>query len=81
VATISLLHERSMRHSEILTEQLQTALNSRVVIEQAKGMLAERLGLDMNQAFSLLRDAARSRNLRLSDLSRALVDGTETTSA
>jgi GAF domain-containing protein len=78
VATISLLNERSMRHSEILTEQLQTALNSRVVIEQAKGILAERLSLDMNHAFSLLRNAARSRNLRLSDLARALVDGTET---
>jgi ANTAR domain/IstB-like ATP binding protein len=66
-----------MRHSEILNEQLQTALDSRVIIEQAKGKLAERLGVDMNQAFSLLRDFARSRNLRLSDLARAFVDGTE----
>jgi GAF domain-containing protein len=78
VATISLLHERDMRHSEILNEQLQTALDSRVVIEQAKGILAERLGLDMNHAFCLLRDSARSRNLRLSGLARALVDGTAT---
>jgi GAF domain-containing protein len=78
VATISLLHERSMRHSEILSEQLQTALDSRVIIEQAKGKLAERLGVDMDQAFSLLRDFARARNRRLSDLARALVDGTET---
>jgi ANTAR domain len=66
-----------MRHSETLNEQLQTALDSRVIIEQAKGKLAERLGVDMNQAFSLLRDFARSRNLRLSDLARAFVDGTE----
>lgn len=44
VATISLLHERSMRRSDILNEPLQTALNSRVIIEQAKGKLAERLG-------------------------------------
>ena len=58
VATISLLHERNMRHSDTLNEQLQTALNSRVIIEQAKGKLAERLGLDMDQAFSLLRDHA-----------------------
>jgi hypothetical protein len=60
-----------------LNEQLRTALKSRVVIEQAKGKLAERLGLDMAQAFSLLRDQARSRNLPLSDLARAFIDGTE----
>jgi AmiR/NasT family two-component response regulator len=78
VATISLLHERSMRHSDTLNEQLQTALNSRVIIEQAKGKLAERLGVDMDQAFTLLRDHARTSNHRLSDLARAFVDGTET---
>ena len=77
VATISLLHERSMRHSDTLNEQLQTALNSRVIIEQAKGKLAERLEVDMDQAFSLLRDRARTSNRRLSDLARAFVDGTE----
>jgi transcriptional regulator with GAF, ATPase, and Fis domain len=77
VATISLLHERSMRQSDTLNEQLQTALNSRVVIEQAKGKLAERLGLDMAQAFSLLRDYARARNRRLSELAQAFVDGSE----
>jgi hypothetical protein len=78
VATISLLHERSMRHSDTLNEQLQTALNSRVLIEQAKGKLAERLGLDMDQAFGLLRDYARARNLRLSDVAQAFIDGSET---
>ena len=78
VATISLLHERSMRHSDTLNEQLQTALNSRVVIEQAKGKLAERLGLNLDQAFSVLRDHARTRNLRLSDVALAFVDGSET---
>jgi len=77
VATISLLHERSMRHSDTLNEQLQTALNSRVIIEQAKGKLAERLGVDTDQAFSVLRDRARTSNRRLSDLARAFVDGTE----
>ncbi len=77
VATISLLHERSMRHSDTLNEQLQTALNSRVIIEQAKGKLAERLGLDMAQAFSLLRDYARDRNRRLVDVAQAFVDGAE----
>ena len=78
VATISVLHERSTRHAGILNEQLQTALNSRVVIEQAKGKLAERLGLDMEQAFNLLRDSARSRNLRLSELAQTFIDGTGT---
>jgi AmiR/NasT family two-component response regulator len=67
-----------MRHSDALNEQLQTALNSRVVIEQAKGKLAERLGLDMDQAFRLLRDQARNRNLRLSDLAQALIEGSAT---
>ena len=76
VATISLLHERSMRHSDTLNEQLQTALNSRVIIEQAKGKLAERLGLDMEQAFGLLRDYARARNLRLAELAQSFVSGT-----
>ena len=78
VATVGLLHERSMRHSDILNEQLQTALTSRVIIEQAKGKLAERLGVDVNQAFTLLRDHARNNNQRLSDLARAFVDGTQT---
>jgi transcriptional regulator with GAF, ATPase, and Fis domain len=77
VATISLLQERNMRHTDSLNEQLQTALNSRVTIEQAKGKLAERLGLDMDMAFNLLRDNARSRNLRLSDLAQAFIDGSE----
>jgi hypothetical protein len=78
VATIGLLHERSMRRTDTLNEQLQTALNSRVIIEQAKGKLAERLGLNMDQAFSILRDYARSHNQRLSDLARAFIEGTQT---
>jgi hypothetical protein len=77
VATISLLQERSMRHRDTVNEQLQNALNSRVIIEQAKGKLAERLGLDMDQAFKLLRDYARARNRRLSNLAQGFVDGTE----
>jgi hypothetical protein len=81
VATISLLHERSMRHSDTLNEQLQTALNSRVIIEQAKGKLAERLQVDMDQAFSLLRDHARASNRRLSDLAQAFIDGSESLTA
>ena len=77
VATISLLHDRSMRRSDTLNEQLQAALNSRVIIEQAKGKLAERLGIDVSQAFTILRAQARNHNQRLSDLARAFVDGTQ----
>jgi transcriptional regulator with GAF, ATPase, and Fis domain len=77
VATISLLQERSLRHSDTINEQLQTALNSRVVIEQAKGKLAERHGLDMNDAFRVLREHARTRNLRLSELAQAFVEGND----
>jgi GAF domain-containing protein len=76
VATIGLLQERSLRRSETLAEQLQSALNSRVIIEQAKGKLAERNGVDMDQAFRLLRDHARQTNLRLTDVARDFVDST-----
>jgi GAF domain-containing protein len=77
VATIGLLQHRAIHRRDTLTEQLQTALNSRVLIEQAKGILAERLQLDMADAFTLLRGNARSRNRRLSDLARAIIDGSE----
>ena len=77
VATIGLLQQRAIRSRDVLTEQLQTALNSRVLIEQAKGVLAERLQLDLDQAFALLRRGARDRNRRLSELAQAVVDGTE----
>ncbi|MEU7873092.1 GAF and ANTAR domain-containing protein [Dactylosporangium sp. NPDC049140] len=81
VATIGLLQQRAIRSRDTLTDQLQTALNSRVLIEQAKGVLAERLHLDLDQAFALLRRAARTRNRRLSELAQAIVDGTENLSA
>ena len=74
VATIGLLQEHNVRRAETLAEQLQAALNSRVVIEQAKGRLAERLGLDMDQAFALLRDHARTTNQRLTDIARHVID-------
>lgn len=77
VATIGLLHERNLRHRDALAEQLQTALNSRVAIEQAKGVLAERYRIDMDQAFSTLRDHARSQNRRLSELAIAVANDSE----
>jgi transcriptional regulator with GAF, ATPase, and Fis domain len=77
VATIGVLQQRAIHRRDVLTEQLQTALNSRVLIEQAKGVLAERLHLDLADAFTLLRGSARSHNRRLSELAQAIVDGTE----
>jgi GAF domain-containing protein len=77
VATIGLLQQRAIHRGDILTEQLQTALNSRVLIEQAKGVLAERLQVDVGEAFALLRSGARSQNRRLSDLAQAIDDGSE----
>ena len=75
VATIGILQERTIRDSQVLAEQLQTALNSRVIIEQAKGALSERGGIDMAEAFVLLRAHARRHNQRLSDVARAVVEG------
>jgi transcriptional regulator with GAF, ATPase, and Fis domain len=75
VATIGLLQQRARRQKEILAEQLRTALAGRVVIEQAKGVLAERLSVGTEHAFDLLRRHARRRNRRLTDLARAVVDG------
>ena len=77
VATIGLLQERNFRHQEVLAEQLQGALNSRVVIEQAKGILAERLSLDMGQAFELLRGQARVQQRRLAELAGAVASGSQ----
>jgi transcriptional regulator with GAF, ATPase, and Fis domain len=78
VATIGLLQARAIHQRDTLAEQLQTALNSRVVIEQAKGVIAERRHVDMDQSFTLLRGTARTSNRRLSELARAVVDGSET---
>jgi transcriptional regulator with GAF, ATPase, and Fis domain len=78
VATIGLLQARAIHQRDALAEQLQTALNSRIIIEQAKGVIAERRHLDMDQSFTLLRSTARKDNRRLSDLARAIVDGSQT---
>lgn len=75
VATVAILQHRAAAEAQVVNEQLTYALNSRVVIEQAKGMVAERLGVDMEQAFNRLRTHARSHNLRLGDVARTVIDG------
>ncbi|MDT5360975.1 MAG: hypothetical protein QOC69_2737 [Mycobacterium sp.] len=74
VATIGILHQRVLTRGALVNSQLQTALNSRVLIEQAKGVLAERQGLDMDQAFVQLRSMARNSNRHLSDTARAVIE-------
>lgn len=73
VATIGILSERQIRRGEVVTEQLQIALNSRIIIEQAKGVLAQRGQLGMDTAFDRLRRFARNHNLRLSEVARQVV--------
>lgn len=75
VATIGILHQRSAHRSSQLTENLQFALNSRVLVEQAKGVVAERNGVDMDAAFGALRRHARNHNLKLADVAASVVSG------
>jgi len=76
VATIAILQHRVGLQAHLVNEQLNEALNSRVVIEQAKGVIAERAGIDTDEAFQRLRHHARSNNLRLADLAREVASGT-----
>ena len=75
VATIAILQHRAALQAHIVADQLSHALNSRVLIEQAKGVIAERAQLDMDQAFSWLRHHARSHNLLLVDVAQSVIDG------
>lgn len=75
IATIGLVQQRSLRDSQMTAEQLQRALHSRIAIEQAKGVLAERLETSVEEAFALLRSYARDHNLKISDLARGVVRG------
>jgi GAF domain-containing protein len=76
VATIAVLQHRAALEAQVLNEQLNHALNSRIVIEQAKGVIAERERLDMEHAFARLRTHARNHNRRLADVAREVIDGT-----
>jgi transcriptional regulator with GAF, ATPase, and Fis domain len=78
VATIGILQERSLRQSSMLADQLQQALDSRVVIEQAKGVLAERNRVTMEVAFQSLRRRARDGNLKLAAAAHAVISGEAT---
>jgi GAF domain-containing protein len=75
VATIGLIQVESGHHSEVLLDQLQRALVARVVIEQAKGVLAERRDITPAVAFAVMRAHARANDLKLTDLAYAVIDG------
>lgn len=72
VATIGILQQRSLHRVSLVAEQLQTALTTRVVIEQAKGVLAEHGQVDMARAFAALRAFARSSSRKIGDVAEAL---------
>ena len=74
VATIGLLQERALRRAEVLSEQLQSALDSRVVIEQAKGAVAQLHSVSIDEAFQLMRGYARRNRTRLLEVAQAVVD-------
>jgi GAF domain-containing protein len=75
LATLSIVQHRATAEAQRLTEQLSGALTSRVIIEQAKGVISERASVDLAEAFSRLRNYARNSNRRLTDVAEAAVDG------
>ena len=75
IASIALLQERALSESNVLVAQLESALRSRVVIEQAKGMLAEQARIGLDEAFLRLRTHARTNNIRLADVAARVIDG------
>ncbi|GAA1768863.1 GAF and ANTAR domain-containing protein [Agromyces humatus] len=74
VATISILHERAVREGDVVRAQLQHALDSRVLIEQAKGIVAQTRGIDVDEAFGLIRQRARDSGTRLVELARGITE-------
>jgi GAF domain-containing protein len=75
VATIGILQERTVKQQSDLSIQLQSALNSRIAVEQAKGIVSERLKVDMDTAFAMIRSHARNHSTLLSTVADALVRG------
>jgi GAF domain-containing protein len=78
VATISIIQEQAIARAEVLTEQLQLALNNRIVIEQAKGAVARALSVSVDEAFELIRARARRERTPLTELAFELVDAPAT---
>ena len=76
IATIAILQNRTSIMAAEVNAQLSVALKSRIVIEQAKGIIAERRHASIDAAFTVLRRHARNHNLRLADVARDTVDGT-----
>ena len=76
LAALSIVQHRVSSEAQRLNEQLSAALTSRVVIEQAKGVISERAGASLAEAFARLRAYARNNNLRLTDVAQAAIDGT-----
>jgi len=74
VATIGILQERTLRESAVVQQQLQGALDTRVVIEQAKGVVAHVRGVSTDEAFVLIRRHARENRLKLADVASQLVE-------
>ena len=76
VATIAIIQHQASVDAAVLNTQLSEALNSRIIIEQAKGKVSEASGLDMDRSFQRIRNHARNHNLRLTELARGIAEGT-----
>jgi GAF domain-containing protein len=76
VATIAIIQHQASVSAAVLNSQLSEALNSRIIIEQAKGKISEASGLDMDRSFQRIRNHARNHNLRLTELARGIAEGT-----
>ncbi len=75
VATIAILQQRTLEQSHVENSQLESALTSRILIEQVKGVLAERWNTSVDDAFAAFRTYARARHLRLSELATQIISG------
>lgn len=75
VATIGLVQERAVREASLARDQLQHALDARVLIEQAKGVIAHTRGVGMEEAWTILRHRARSRQARVTDIAQGVIEG------